>query len=347
MPMKKYFYFLFLFLLVLACIAQEPESKEIKFIYDAVSQARSAKKLLILEFWAPECGACIRLKHDIFENEKNKDFLSRNFLLVKVSPDDSVYNSLYKYFKLKYQCSVIILDDNGNEIDRTVSYDGNMDAYLQFLTDVSEGRNLYGVIFSTYEKDSLNANNNYLLAQKLLFRYRIKDAINKYKKVLLYDPENKLGHNDECKFRIAENEFILTGNLYGLNEYIKTTDLKNEYGAKAYEYVINDLINKKEKDNCISVCDEALKKYPDNYAILNKYAWAICSFKLDEDYEKALEMAKRSIALDPGRSGTYSTAAWIYYEMGDKEQAIQLQNKAIELYPHPSYIQDLKKFQTL
>jgi len=29
--------------------------------------------------------------------------------------------------------------------------------------------------------------------------------------------------------------------------------------------------------------------------------------------------------------------------MGDKEKAIQLQNKAIEVYPNPSYIKDLEK----
>jgi len=57
-------------------------------------------------------------------------------------------------------------------------------------------------------------------------------------------------------------------------------------------------------------------------------------------------MVQKSIALNPGRSGTYSTEAWIHFEMGDKEKAIQLQNKAIEIYPNASYIQDLEKFKS-
>jgi tetratricopeptide (TPR) repeat protein len=56
-------------------------------------------------------------------------------------------------------------------------------------------------------------------------------------------------------------------------------------------------------------------------------------------------MVQKSISINPGRAGTYSTEAWIHFEMGDKEKAIQFQNKAIELYPHPSYIADLEKFK--
>jgi hypothetical protein len=102
------------------------------------------------------------------------------------------------------------MDKNGNEIDRTLSYDGNRDAYLNFLQDVSEGRNLYSVVFSTYKKDTLNVTSNYILAKKLLFRYQIKDAVKLFNNVIIYDPYNKCGHKSECEFRIAESQLILT-----------------------------------------------------------------------------------------------------------------------------------------
>ena len=35
-------------------------------------------------------------------------------------------NALCKHFNLEYQSSGIIMDKNGNEIDRAVNYDGNM-----------------------------------------------------------------------------------------------------------------------------------------------------------------------------------------------------------------------------
>lgn len=343
--MKNLFYLLSLFLIAFACVYRQPEKPEIIFINHAVKGAKAAKKLLIIEFWAPECGPCIRLKRDIFENEKNSDFLSKNFTIVKVSPADSVYKSLWKHYNLEYQSTVIFFDINGNEIDRTVSYDGDKDAYLNFLKELAEGINLYSVVFTTYIKDTMNVNSNYVLAKKLMFRYQVKDAVYHFNKVLLYDRDNKFRHNPECRFRIAEGELMLTGNLTKMQEYVRKYFNKN-YVPKAYEYLISDLINKKDQNNCISLCEEAFNKYPDSYEILNKYAWAICTFKMKEDFGKALEMVQKSISINPERAGTYSTEAWIHFEMGDKEKAIQLQNKAIELYPLPSFMQDLEEFKS-
>jgi len=343
--MKNLFYLLSLILITFACLKQIPEKPEIKFINESVKKAKTANKLLILEFWAPECGPCLRLKHDIFENEKNSEFLKKNFVLVQVSPADSVYKPLWDHFRLKYQSSVIYFDINGNEIDRTVSYDGNRDSYLNFMKEVSLGINLYSVVFSTYMKDTLNVNSNYVLGKKLLFRYQMQEAAKQFKKVLQYDPDNKFRHDPECRYRIAEIELIQTGRCDKMKDYVRR-NYNKEYVPKAYEYLISDLINKKDQNNCIMLCEEAIRKYPDSYEILNKYAWAICTFRIKDDYEKALVMAQKSISIYPERAGTYSTEAWIHYEMGNKEKAIELQNKAIEIYPLSSYMQDLEKFKS-
>jgi thioredoxin-related protein len=344
--MKNLFYFLTLASLLISCVSQNAEKKEITFINNAVNKAKADNKILIIEFWAPECSSCIKMKHEIFENEKTSEFLNKNFVVVPVSPADSIYKSLWKHFNLVYTSSIIFMDKNGNEIDRTISYDGNRDAYLSFLKDVSEGRNLYSEALSTYKKDTMDVSASILMAKKLFFRYQLKEAIKQYNKVLLLDQENTKGFNPECKFKIAECDFMLTGKLEKMWEYIKS-DSKNIYMPKAYEYLIQDLINKNDKKSCIPLCMEAFNKYPDSWEILNKYAWAICVFKIPEEYNKAITMVQKSISLNPYRSGTYTTEAWLHFEMGNKEKAIELEKKAIEIYPHPSYIQDLEKFKSM
>jgi hypothetical protein len=207
--MKKLFYILYLLLIMLACISQKPEKKEIKFINEAVAKTKNSGKLVIIELWDTECSSSVRLKDEIFENTRTNQFLNDNFILEKVSRDNPLYEPLWKHFKIEYRNTILILDQNGNEIERTVSYDGNSEAYLKFLKEVSNGKNLYTVVFSAYKKDTLDVLNNYLLANKLLLRYSLDDAIKQYNKVLLYDKRDLLGLNQECKSKIAECRSIL------------------------------------------------------------------------------------------------------------------------------------------
>lgn len=215
--MKKLFYVIYVLLLMIACISQRPEKQEIRFINEEVSKAKSLNKLLILEFTAPECRACLGLKEDIFENKENAAFLNDNFIVVSITPSNPVYKLLYDHFKLDNQSSVIILDQNGNEIERTVGYNNNRETYLGFLKNVSEGKNLYSLVLAAYEKDPLDIHNNYLLAEKLMLRNKIKEAIIHYNHVLINDPYNRLGLNTKCRLKIAESSLILATNSYPQN----------------------------------------------------------------------------------------------------------------------------------
>jgi tetratricopeptide (TPR) repeat protein len=145
-------------------------------------------------------------------------------------------------------------------------------------------------------------------------------------------------------FKIAEMEFTRTGNLKKMKEFIDTGS-KSHFGPKAYVYLINDLISKKDKTGCLAICEAGFSRYPDSWDILNKYAWAIYTFKIQKEYPKALSMVQKSISLNPSRPGTYSTEAWIYFEMGNREKAIELQKKAIELFPDHGFLQDLETFE--
>jgi thioredoxin-related protein len=197
---------------MIACISQRPEKQEIRFINEAVAKAKNLNKLLILEFAAPESASCIRLKEDIFENKESAMFINDNFVVVSVTPSDPVYKPLWDHFKLENQSTAIILDQNGNEIERTVSYNNNREDYLEFLNDVSQGKNLYSIVLAAYEKDPLNVRNNFLLAEKLMFRNQIKEAIKHYNNVLMYDPDNGFGLNRNCRLKIAESSLILATN---------------------------------------------------------------------------------------------------------------------------------------
>jgi thioredoxin-related protein len=320
------------------------ETKEKLFINDAAREAAKEHKMLVIEFWSLSCNPCMGLKRDIFGNTVQADFVHKYFHVVPLSEADSLYNPLVKYFHLQYQSTIIYLDRSGNEIDRTVGYNGDRDAYESVMNDIAGGKNRYNDIVKKYRRDTSNVMNCCLMARKLASRYELNEAARLYNKILASDPSDKLGLRAECLFKIAEIELIQTGDLKKMREFVDV-DSKNTFAPKAYVYLINDLIAKKDKAGCLAICEAGFGKYPDSWEILNKYAWALCSFKIQEEYPKALTMVQKSITLNPSRPGTYSTEAWIYFEMGDKDKAVQLQKKAIEIFPDRSFVQDLETFR--
>jgi|WetSurMetagenome_2_1015567.scaffolds.fasta_scaffold03902_3 thioredoxin-related protein len=213
--MKKLFYVLYIFLLLIACISQKPEKQDVRFINAAVASAKQANKLLILEFTSPACVSCTMLNKDIFLNEENKRFLNENFKIIQVSPSDSVYKSLINRFGFDNQSSVIFFDHNGNELDRTVNYDGNREAYMEFVRNVSQGKNLFSVVLAAYNKDTLDVHNCYLMAEKFRFRNMPANAITQYRKVLASDRNNKYGLNQDCLLKI-EKARLMQINAYDL-----------------------------------------------------------------------------------------------------------------------------------
>jgi thioredoxin-related protein len=342
--MKNRFSILVILLFSLVLQSRAGETKERVIIKNAARKAAKEHKLLAIEFWSPSCNSCIAMKRDIFENKVHAETVHKYFLLMQVSPADSIYKSLWKYYKLEYESSVIYVDKNGNEFDRTVGYNGDRDAYLTMVNDLARGRNLYKEVAGKFRKDSLNVSNCFLMARKLAFRYELEESARLYNKVLSQDPANKHAFRAECLFKIAEAEYTRTGNLKKMREFADTVS-KNTFAPKAYLYLINDLINKKDRTACLAICEAGLRKYLDSWEILNKYAWALCTFKIQERYPEALSMVQKSIALNPGRPGTYSTEAWIYFEMGNREKAVELQKRAIEIFPDRSFVQDLEIFE--
>jgi len=209
--MKKLFYIIYPLLLLLACMAHTPEKVEIKFINEAAAKARKENKLLILGFLSPTDYDAARLQKDFFGNDKIRQFLSDNFVFINIQASDSVFAALTGRFKPASQSELIFLDQNGNEIDRSAGYQGDSEAYLKFLQDISAGKNLFSVVYSAYKKDSLDVRNNYLLAGKMMFRNRTDEALRLYNKVLAYDKQNKLGLNQECILKILDSQKLLPG----------------------------------------------------------------------------------------------------------------------------------------
>ena len=80
----------------------------------------------------------------------------------------------------------------------------------------------------------------------------------------------------------------------------------------------------------------------DNPEILNKYAWTIYVFKLNQDYNLALEYSQKAVSMNSNKANYLATQAWLYYGTGNREKGIESMKRAIEINPHPEYKKNLE-----
>ncbi|RQW05385.1 tetratricopeptide repeat protein [candidate division KSB1 bacterium] len=87
----------------------------------------------------------------------------------------------------------------------------------------------------------------------------------------------------------------------------------------------------KQYDHAEKLYTQLLKANPDSPIILNNYAYHL-SVQAKE-LEMALELSKRAVEAEPENAPYLDTLGWIYYQMGDYQQAKYYIEKALEKSP--------------
>ncbi|MCA9101966.1 MAG: tetratricopeptide repeat protein, partial [Planctomycetales bacterium] len=77
-------------------------------------------------------------------------------------------------------------------------------------------------------------------------------------------------------------------------------------------------------------------------ASYNQAAWLIAN--TEGDYAEALAMSQESLKLDPDRAGYFDTLARCHFAVGDLEQAVDVQTKAVQLDPHSGLMNEQLAF---
>ncbi len=88
-------------------------------------------------------------------------------------------------------------------------------------------------------------------------------------------------------------------------------------------------------DRCMAVQEKFCRDYPNCPWGHNSVAWvsACCRRNLDAAREHAL----KAVALAPDNAGDLDTLAEVYFQRGDKDQAVAAEKKAVDLDPKKTY----------
>ena len=227
--------------------------------------------------------------------------------------------------------TILWIESDGTEIDRIVGFDGDRDKFFQTLKDYAQGKNTLSALQSEYENNPEDVDLNYRMGMKFQQRYEMEKAQDYLKKVLELDPEDQKGYKEECTYEIAVWNSRANRDPEPIKAFIAAYPdsekfLKNAYSNLAYTYQ-----RAQDKENVAATYEIILQKFPDDARMMSSYASSIFSMKMEDLYEKGLELNKKSVALDPEleRSAFYNLTAY-YRNTENTEKMLEEYDKAMQ-----------------
>lgn len=118
--------------------------------FEAAKEAAAEREVPILvDFTGSDwCGWCIRLKEEVFDQEEFKEYASENLVLLQLDfpmqkelPEElSEQNeALRERYEIRGFPTILLLDAEGEELDRTGYQPGGPENYIEHLQELLAG----------------------------------------------------------------------------------------------------------------------------------------------------------------------------------------------------------------
>jgi len=120
---------------------------------------------------------------------------------------------------------------------------------------------------------------------------------------------NRLGKNEEAARSLEKSREINGADMGALSQLALVYDSMKKF------------------DESDRLYEEGLKKEPDNHLLLNNYAYSLAERNLQVN--RALAMAKEAVSAQPENPSYLDTIGWIYFKLGEYEQAEKNISKAV------------------
>jgi tetratricopeptide (TPR) repeat protein len=213
-------------------------------------------------------------------------------LMIKASPDDPKAHKMY-----------------GDFLFRNKDYKDAQEQYLKTLSEDSSKYTIWAQLFATDE----------IMGDFKGLADASKGAISLFPDY----PQTYLA-NGVANLQLKNYDQALSSLNKGLNYVLDDSSLIDEY----YTYIGDANNALKHYDASDSAYETALKYNPNDYGVLNNYGYYL-SLR-DTELAKAAQMSKKANELVPNNYNYQDTYSWIFYMMGNYQDAKLWEDKALQ-----------------
>ena len=315
-------------------------------------------KILFLDFYSDNWGACKRLEVETLNDIRVIDFTNQYLIPLKLDAwYDSTGQELFSQFNGYAIPLLVFLNGKGEELDRVVGY-RNTDDFLLILNNVLNNQDTFMSLSKQYNEGNRNIDLIDKLSLKSEERQDNELSSELYSIVLDRASEFDVKIYERAQYYFAKSA-IKNDDISKILLFIK--EYKNsENITGAYFELIRFYASKNDTTLEIETYKNMLKNYVmlDSYdinrksSLLNSYAWRMSELEsnLEDALSKSIYSIKivDSLAIDviSRKPMLLDTKAEILWKMDRIDEAINVIKQAIEMDPDYQYYQDQKiKFE--
>ena len=334
-------------------------------------------KLVLVDFETEWCVWCDRLDTDTYTDQRVIEFAKKNLISKKIDAEKNNGPQQKKKYRVMGYPTILLLDSEGNEIDRIVGYRPS-DEFLNELNRIKNRENTLSDLITRYKKNINNSSVKIDLAEKYILMNLpdsarlLLDNIYSYQKKKhqldfsvsfnlsqLYYKIRSLDRSIEILDQIVESGVDSSDIAYFYRLLYKSKrssdiDALLEYAElsenidrkqKSYWQIIRILKKyKREPDLEAELYLKVIDLYTSDYkylpSLLNSFAWRMTELEKNLD----IALVKINKALEYGEDiKILDTKAEVLWKLNRSEEAVEIIEKCILGDPQKQYYKDQKK----
>ena len=334
-------------------------------------------KLVLVDFETEWCVWCDRLDTDTYTDQRVIEFAKKNLISKKIDAEKNNGPQQKKKYRVMGYPTILLLDSEGNEIDRIVGYRPS-DEFLNELNRIKNRENTLSDLITRYKKNINNSSVKIDLAEKYILMNlpdsarSLLDNIYSYQKKKhqldfsvsfnlsqLYYKIRSLDRSIEILDQIVESGVDSSDIAYFFRLLYKSKrssdiDALLEYAElsenidrkqKSYWQIIRILKKyKREPDLEAELYLKVIDLYTSDYkylpSLLNSFSWRMTELEKNLD----IALVKINKALEYGEDiKILDTKAEVLWKLNRSEEAVEIIEKCILGDPQKKYYKDQKK----